>query len=473
MPVLDKVTVLQWGRRNYPAETYGSGDRGRERLGLQWGRRNYPAETLRFGGGRYTRMRCFNGAAGITRRKRARGRPRRAGSTTGFNGAAGITRRKQGKHNASRRQGQPASMGPPELPGGNPAATLRSGRRCSPLQWGRRNYPAETDGVDAVQPLHSLASMGPPELPGGNAALVATTRMVPRRFNGAAGITRRKPVAPSTSTVSVAVLQWGRRNYPAETSLTELLCQLAFLASMGPPELPGGNRNSHGRTVRTYTGFNGAAGITRRKPLLAAVEGGGGKRRFNGAAGITRRKRVMQGRADPGQLASMGPPELPGGNARKLIGNCLRRWALQWGRRNYPAETADCTVRVYFDRSELQWGRRNYPAETLLQPAGSLPEPAASMGPPELPGGNAVGIGFSAHTAVSLQWGRRNYPAETSRPLWSPYRLSLALQWGRRNYPAETYGRVSTRQGRQRRFNGAAGITRRKRRTNKKKCIIR
>ena len=29
------------------------------------------------------------------------------------------------------------------------------------------------------------------------------------------------------------------------------------------------------------------------------------------------------------QSASMRPPEFTGGNARKLIGNCLRRWALQ------------------------------------------------------------------------------------------------------------------------------------------------
>ena len=39
---------------------------------------------------------------------------------------------------------------------------------------------------------------------------------------------------------------------------------------------------------------------------------------------------------------------------------------------------------------------------------------AASMGPPELPGGNAEKRGTVGAPAASLQWGRRNYPAETA-----------------------------------------------------------
>ena len=38
---------------------------------------------------------------------------------------------------------------------------------------------------------------------------------------------------------------------------------------------------------------------------------------------------------------------------------------------------------------------------------------AASMGPPELPGGNSTLTMRSVWCAVQLQWGRRNYPAET------------------------------------------------------------
>ena len=84
-------------------------------------------------------------------------------------------------------------------------------------------------------------------------------------------------------------------------------------------------------------------------------------------------------------------------------------------------------------RQMLQWGRRNYPAETR----------GTNATPP---------VRYSA-----LQWGRRNYPAETSQADGR-----MALQWGRRNYPAETDAPslVSARSAVC--FNGAAGITRRK-----------
>ena len=110
-----------------------------------------------------------------------------------------------------------ASMGPPELPGGNLAADEAGDAVIISLQWGRRNYPAETL----------------------TASWVLSTGLL--SFNGAAGITRRKQVAFRCSSGCGPLLQWGRRNYPAETG-----------------ELNIG-------TLRSRRRFNGAAGITRRK----------------------------------------------------------------------------------------------------------------------------------------------------------------------------------------------------------------
>ena len=108
--------------------------------------------------------------------------------------------------------------------------------------------------------------MGPPELPGGNQRLGRAAPPSARGFNGAAGITRRKPPALVMVAKRQPLLQWGRRNYPAETRAAG---SMAFGSSLC---------------------FNGAAGITRRK-----------------------RAALYTGQA-PRYTASMGPPELPGGN---------------------------------------------------------------------------------------------------------------------------------------------------------------
>ena len=158
-----------------------------------------------------------------------------------FNGAAGIHRRKPAQAAGEEEADGQASMGPPEFTGGNP--NIRSGTydQIPTLQWGRRNSPAET------RPAHADRRC-PPEL------------------------------------------QWGRRNSPAETGLAA------------------------GAVRRRRRGFNGAAGIHRRKP--------GGMDPFHTTG-----------------LASMGPPEFTGGNAR-LIGRVTEiASVLQWGRRNSPAET--------------------------------------------------------------------------------------------------------------------------------------
>ena len=259
-------------------------------------------------------------------------------------------------------------MGPPELPGGNSACAARYFSASPRLQWGRRNYPAETAG--------GRHQGGPPE-PRFNGAAGITRRKQSKHllllsfnnsFNGAAGITRRKPARPLVRWYQFnAALQWGRRNYPAETDYRRKVDALAAVkASMGPPELPGGNPDRAGpdRTapqgcfngaagitrrkrrsaditgLPAGAGFNGAAGITRRKPRLTAASPAPHPRRFNGAAGITRRKRDNGiERAPGGTVASMGPPELPGGNAIESLQYAEGDILLQWGRRNYPAET--------------------------------------------------------------------------------------------------------------------------------------
>ena len=260
---------------------------------LQWGRRNYPAETL---------MPAASSAASLT-----------------------------------------ASMGPPELPGGN-------------------DDPSRPPKLRVAE-----ASMGPPELPGGNNASGRPRPPPATCFNGAAGITRRKLTPQRRNKNRNKQLQWGRRNYPAETVGVRNTEPEGSEASMGPPKLPGGNV-----TVRELAGgLRVALQWGRRNyPAETPAQRAGAADCylcFNGAAGITRRK------------------------------PCWSSWRvrmvkpLQWGRRNYPAETKAAYLKVLRRRLRLQWGRRNYPAETPLGAGVVVVQPDASMGPPELPGGNADG----------------------------------------------------------------------------------
>ena len=188
-----RVSLLQWGRRNSPAETLATWSRRRWFSSLQWGRRNSPAETRARDAARPPQPRCFNGAAGIHRRK-------------------------HGRVPVHDRCGTRASMGPPEFTGGNSWSPGTNMMENPELQWGRRNSPAETDleswesqaeidfasmgppeftGGNVTTPLHAtyptIASMGPPEFTGGN--FPSEGWVVSRSvfsFNGAAGIHRRK-----------------------------------------------------------------------------------------------------------------------------------------------------------------------------------------------------------------------------------------------------------------------------------------
>ena len=188
--------------------------------------------------------------------------------------------------------------------------------------------------------------MGPPELPGGNRVLDYSGQHAYNGFNGAAGITRRKHASCTPAGWRLVTLQWGRRNYPAET-----------------------HRRRRERPPAPRC-FNGAAGITRRKlptpprcitspgalqwgrrnypaETWDPVRGESGRELcFNGAAGITRRKRLRRERLGDLQVeASMGPPELPGGNSPRASNTGTPASMLQWGRRNYPAETrADTAI---------------------------------------------------------------------------------------------------------------------------------
>ena len=259
--------------------------------------------------------------------------------------------------------------------------------------------------------------MGPPELPGGNRLVRYAVLRSHSSFNGAAGITRRKLALDSNDWTIKALLQWGRRNYPAETQRCAVGVHVSQIcASMGPPELPGGNRGQRIHNILENVGFNGAAGITRRKPDQPNLGPSSEKPGFNGAAGITRRKRGSDG---------------PGSH---------QRTGLQWGRRNYPAETARDDNAPHQPPHQLQWGRRNYPAETCCSGRRATTRPSTCFN-------GAAGItrrkrlpqlGRRHPLDVLLQWGRRNYPAETHQSAMMEVFNVFGLQWGRRNYPAET-----------------------------------
>ena len=157
-------------------------------------------------------------------------------------------------------------MGPPELPGGNLPRTIVPRPMAAALQWGRRNYPAETLEIRLSRDdLARLLQWGRRNYPAETHRWHCRLGRTSESFNGAAGITRRKPDDGDRELTLKVALQWGRRNYPAETGFT----------TASP--------------VAPSPGFNGAAGITRRKPRSAQP-------------------------AEVGGEASMGPPELPGGN---------------------------------------------------------------------------------------------------------------------------------------------------------------
>ena len=149
-------------------------------------------------------------------------------------------------------------------------------------------------------------------------------------------------------------------NQDAWYGLWRQLCR----ASMRPPDLPGGNRPASPPSILGGASFNEAAGFTRRKRTPQGGRTGRRQKRFNEAAGFTRRKPVVRaGRDDAAPVASMRPPDLPGGNT------ILSKWEAHHGK--YASMRPP----------DLPGGnrrRRRY----------SSPPSGASMRPPDLPGGN-------------------------------------------------------------------------------------
>ena len=85
------------------------------------------------------------------------------------------------------------------------------------LQWGRRNSPAETRTSAAAPTIRSLRFNGAAGIHRRKRGQPTPTAVAPRSFNGAAGIHRRKR-------------DWLRGLFGAGGE-----------ASMGPPEFTGGN----------------------------------------------------------------------------------------------------------------------------------------------------------------------------------------------------------------------------------------
>ena len=350
--------------------------------------------------------------------------------TSGFNGAAGVHRRKFSMRILVRPALYLASMGPPAFTGGN-ATTGRAPARPNGLQWGRRRSPAEI--------LWWSGSLGSSA----------------GRFNGAAGVHRRKLGSTNTAPPRLAGFNGAagvhRRKYQDRRQARHRLD-----ASMGPPAFTGGNSAATERAEKlarasmgppAFTGGNSGRRAQRagHRPVLQwgrrrspaeisrCVRGSNCGAGFNGAAGVHRRKYGAPGPERRALFrASMGPPAFTGGNECVKCGSRLQEHASM----GPPAFTGG-----------------NDP-QRPVRPLRLL----ASMGPPAFTGGNIVGAQATA-TSARLQWGRRRSPAEiyergVSRDghgcfngaagvhrrksaNWPPWRLATALQWGRRRSPAE------------------------------------
>ena len=140
-----------------------------------------------------------------------------------FNEAAGFTRRKLLQPLAlQRRRG--ASMRPPDLPGGNRSLRARGYEAPAGASMRPPDLPGGNESeVHAARISAASASMRPPDLPGGNSHHGAPLgdHAAARRFNEAAGFTRRKP------------------------GHCEVGDRQSRHASMRPPDLPGGNDAVH------------------------------------------------------------------------------------------------------------------------------------------------------------------------------------------------------------------------------------
>ena len=149
-------------------------------------------------------------------------------------------------------------------------------------------------------------------------------------FNEAAGFTRRKPRPPGPGQHARACFNEAAGFTRRKLELEQVDARRGNRASMRPPDLPGGNGVAGQRRCAPTTGFNEAAGFTRRKPKWALDARQRYRCSFNEAAGFTRRKQRGLGHCQcrgEGEVASMRPPDLPGGNT-ELSGHGYARKAM-------------------------------------------------------------------------------------------------------------------------------------------------
>ena len=134
---------------------------------------------------------------------------------------------------------------------------------------------------------------------------------------------------------------------------------------MRPPDLPGGNICTVNWQRRNVSwGFNEAAGFTRRKPadvqaLIDAAEVG-----FNEAAGFTRRKPVRS------RLSQLQHAE----RFNEAAGFTRRKHV--------------CGIADFMETKAASMRPPDLPGGNELRPRGAAGSRAASMRPPDLPGGN-------------------------------------------------------------------------------------
>ena len=109
---------------------------------------------------------------------------------------------------------------------------------------------------------------------------------------------------------------------------------------------------------------------------------------------------------------------------------------LQWGRRDFAADTAH-TCNENDCEDMLQWGRRDFAAEVRIRGATRGLRDRASMGPPRSRGGSFKRGEVVKYTQVLLQWGRRVIAAEVNT-ITLLNKEQIWLQWGRRVIAAES-----------------------------------
>ena len=133
-----------------------------------------------------------------------------------FNGATGFRRWKHVIAHC-RISVRIASMGPPAFAGGN-ACRRAASTAGAGLQWGHRLSPVETSLPSASPADFGSLQWGHRLSPVETACCRRSRRRVSRRFNGATGFRRWKPVcAYLTERAGKGALQWGHRLSPVET----------------------------------------------------------------------------------------------------------------------------------------------------------------------------------------------------------------------------------------------------------------